>query len=170
MQTDLHRLRDWDVIYTAQCMRTSPVVLALNTDGYGCFCIHYCRLNAIKIRDPYRLPWMTHYIDSLSEANYFKKLNANSGYLNVPTYEKERDRTKITCQSSKYLLNRLRFRLMNAPDNFYSRHPSNWLPRENMSGQHWRCHHLQPGLLVPQEQYRINNSYTSAGMSIFEAG
>ncbi len=82
------------------------------------FCVDYRVLNSITVRDTYPIPCMDEYIDSLGSAKIFCTLDCNSAYWQIPSAEKDRDRTAFVCHSGLYRFRRMLFWLNNAPATF----------------------------------------------------
>lgn len=73
----------------AQSKWASPIILVLKKDGSLRFCVDYCRLNQMKVRDSYP-------ISTLGNAEVFETLDANSGYWKRGIDNRERDKTAFT--------------------------------------------------------------------------
>lgn len=93
-----------DVIEPVQNKWAFSVVLATNNDGSLRFCIDYCRLNDMTIRDTYPISWIDECIDkSLGGAKIFSILHANSGYWPVELFDGYGDKTTFTTHRGTHL-------------------------------------------------------------------
>jgi hypothetical protein len=70
-----------------------PVVLITRKDRSIRFCVDYRKLNPMTIKDSYPIPRMDECLDSLWDAVIFSTLDSNSGFLQIPIDEKDRDET-----------------------------------------------------------------------------
>ena len=109
---------DLKVIEPSSTEWVSAIVLAPKPDGSWRFCVDYCRLNDITVKDSYPLPRMDECLDSLGEAKYFTTLDANNGYWQIPVAEEDQDKTTFTCHAGTYRFLRMPFGLCNAPATF----------------------------------------------------
>jgi hypothetical protein len=69
-----------DVIEPSSGPWSTHVVLILKPDGSIRFFIDYRKLKAVTENDSYALTWVYYCLDSLGEAKFFTKLDANCGY------------------------------------------------------------------------------------------
>ncbi len=65
------------------------------------------------------LPRMDNCIDSLGDAKIFTTLDCNSGYWQICTYPRDRDKTTFTSHYGTYRFKRMPFGLKNAPATFH---------------------------------------------------
>lgn len=84
------------------------------TEGCLCFGRKYWRLNAVTESDSYHIAWMEECVNSLSEAQIFSTLDANSGYRQIQTYEKDIDKTALVTHYWLFKYRCMPFGLKNA--------------------------------------------------------
>ena len=96
----------------------SPNVLASKKDGSHCFCCDYRGLNAKTIPDAYPLPRIDDVLDSLGDAEIFKKFDFNASYWPVSVAPEDRDKTTFTSYIGTFRYRRMLFGLRNAPATF----------------------------------------------------
>lgn len=82
------------------------------------FCIYYWRLNAIKIRDRYPIPWMDDCEKSVSETTWFSTMGTNLGFWKLSRAKEDQYKPTFTCQSGNCMFRRMSFSFTNAPLNF----------------------------------------------------
>lgn len=88
-----------DVIETATFVWASLVIFVLKKDGSFRFCIDYCHLNEVTLRDASPLPRIEECIEILGAAKIFSTLDASSGYWQIPAKEEDRVKTAFVCHA-----------------------------------------------------------------------
>lgn len=98
---------DWmlatDFIEPMQMKWASPIALVPKEDKNFRFCVHYCKLNSVKICDYYSIPRMAKFIDSLGDKTIFAILDGSSGYWQSEFAEKDLDKTAFTFHHGLFL-------------------------------------------------------------------
>ena len=61
----------------------SPVVLVTKKGGSTCFCVDYCRLNALTTKDAYPLPRIDDSLRLLGNQQWFSTVDFASGYWQI---------------------------------------------------------------------------------------
>ena len=74
----------------------SPLVLIKKKDGTWCFCIDFCKVNAITHHDAYPLPRVDETLDSLAYASVFTTLDLALGYWQVELEESAKEKTAFS--------------------------------------------------------------------------
>jgi Reverse transcriptase (RNA-dependent DNA polymerase) len=115
---EIHRMLQAGVIAPANAEWASPIVMVPKPDGSTRFCVDYCRLNAITVRDSYPLPRMDECIDSLGDVSIFSTLDCNAGYWQIPVAKEDTPKTTFTSHEGIFWLLRMPCGLRNAPATF----------------------------------------------------
>ena len=111
-------MKEDGIIREAKSEWASPVVLIPKSDGSMRFCVDYCRLNELTVRDSYPLPRMEDCLDSLGEAAFFTTLDWNSVFWQIPAAVEDRATTAFNFHEVCFEFCRMTFGLCNAPATF----------------------------------------------------
>ncbi|CAM5132510.1 unnamed protein product [Natator depressus] len=106
------------VIHPSGSAWASPVVLVPKPDGEICFCMDYCKLNAVTRPDNYPMPRTDELLEKLGRAQFISTLDLTKGYWQVPLDESAKERSAFTTHVGLYEFNVLPFGLRNAPATF----------------------------------------------------
>ncbi|XP_056022110.1 uncharacterized protein LOC130054993 [Ostrea edulis] len=96
----------------------SPVVLVHKTNGTMRFCVEYCRLNEVTVKDAYPLPKIDEAFDHLSGHAVFSTLDLSSGYWQVDMEEADKEKTVFVTRKGLYQFKVMHFGLCSAPATF----------------------------------------------------
>ena len=121
-----------DVIWPSNSPWVSLVVMVKKKDGSLRFCVDFCQLKAATVKDAHPLPQIDDLLDTLHGAHWFSTLDLKSGYWQIPTMERDKEKTAFrTISGQLYEFNQVPFGLCNDPATF-SR-----LMDCVLSGLHW---------------------------------
>ena len=93
MDEQIDNMLKQDVITPSKSRWASGIVLVKKRDGSKMFCIDYCRLNDVTIKDAYPMPRIDKSLDQLAGSCWFSCLDMNSGYLQVELDPEDRQKT-----------------------------------------------------------------------------
>ena len=87
--------------------------------GQWRFCVDFCKVNDVTIKDAYPLPQINDLIDSLEGHSYFTTLDLASGYWQVELDESSKEKSAFVIPGDNLLeFNRMTFGLSNAVPTF----------------------------------------------------
>lgn len=96
----------------------SPVVLVKKKNGEWRFCIDYCRLNSITVKDSHPLHRVDETLDALAGSRGFSTLAFSNGYWQVEVAEGDREKTAFTTGQGLYQWRLMPMGLTNSPATF----------------------------------------------------
>ena len=103
------------IIEPSQSPWSSPIVLVKRKDSTFRFCCDYRKLNEVTIKDAYPLPRINDMLDCLSGSSYFSTLDLRSGYWQVKTDEKDKNKTAFITRDGLFNFHVLPFGVANGP-------------------------------------------------------
>ena len=123
VDAELQRMVDTGVIRSVDQPTDwcSGMVAVPNPDGRVRVCTDFTRLNQSVRRERHMLPSIEHLLADVQGATYFSKLDANSGFHQVPLDSESQLLTTFITPSGRYCYNRLPFSISSAPEHFQTR-------------------------------------------------
>ena len=123
VKAELHKMEEQGVIVpvdepTDWC---SGLVVVPKPSGAVRLCVDYTRLNKFVRREHHVLPAVDHTLGQLTGAKFFTKLDANSGFYQVPLSEESCKLTTFITPFGRYMFTRLPFGICSAPEHFQKR-------------------------------------------------
>ena len=123
MQTELERLEEQGVISRVEepmdwC---APIVVVPKSNGRVRICVDLTKLNDSVRREKHILPSVEQILAQLSGAKVFSKLDANSGFHQIPLIKESALLTTFITPSGRFCYNRLPFGITSAPEHFQRR-------------------------------------------------
>lgn len=107
------------IIEEAMSPYLSPVVVVEKKNGKLRLCVDFRKLNSITKRDEYLLPLPDDLFDVLGDARVFSKLDAFSGFWQVPLAPADKEKTAFGLRGGgTFQFNVMPFGLQNAPATF----------------------------------------------------
>lgn len=107
-----------EIIYPAQIVWASRIVLVVKDDETLRFCVDYRELSAVTIQDLYQISWMYESPNFLGNTTIRSTLNAITGYEQVEISEQVHDKTAFTSPHGLFCFTRMQFGLKSSPGTF----------------------------------------------------
>ena len=101
--------------------RCSRMVVVPKADGSVQICVDLSRLNESVRREHHPLPAVEQALVQLAEAQIFSKINANSGFWQIPLTKESALLTTFITPFGRFCFNRLPFGITSAPEHFQRR-------------------------------------------------
>jgi len=94
----LQEWRDNKIISNSSSSYASPVLLVNKLNGEKRLCIDYRKLNRQTTCHPYPMPDIDRQLSVLSEGNIFTALDLSNGFLQIPLFEEDKDKTAFVIE------------------------------------------------------------------------
>lgn len=100
--TEIQRMLQEKFIESPEPEKASPIVCTFRKDGSLIFCVDYRKRSVVTVRESCLLTRMDEWMKRFGEARFFSTMEANLGYWQVES--DERDRSKTAFMSHHELL------------------------------------------------------------------
>ena len=120
VKAELKRMEELGVIskITKPTSWCAGIVVVLKSNGHVRICVDLTKLNESVCREKYQLPSVEESLSKLSRAHVFTKLDANSGFWQIPLHSDSRPLTTFLTPFGRYCFNRLPFGITSALEHF----------------------------------------------------
>ena len=118
IQRQIKSLLDAGQIEESSSPWASPVLLVPKKDGGWRMCVDYRKLNAVTKKVSYPIPRTEDTFDYLLQAKWFSKMDAASGFWQVPMDKSSKEKTAMITPDGLYQWKVMPFGLCNAPATF----------------------------------------------------
>lgn len=96
----------------------TPLLLVRKKDVTWRFCVDYCRLNAVMVRNKFPLPVVDELLDELAGTRFFSKLDLRACYHQIRMHPEDEPKTAFKTHHGQFQFKVISFGLMNAPTTF----------------------------------------------------
>lgn len=90
VEQECQAMLDKGVIRESKSPWSSPVVLLTKKNRDLCFCVDYCRLISLMVKDSYPFPHIEDTLRALGGCKYFCTMDLASGFWQVPVVERDK--------------------------------------------------------------------------------
>ena len=118
IQRQVQSLLDAGQIESSKSPWSSPVLLVPKKDGGWRMCVDYRKVNAVTKKVSYPIPRTEDTFDYLLQAKWFSKMDAASGFWQVPMEHASKEKTAMITPDGLYHWKVMPFGLCNAPATF----------------------------------------------------
>ena len=120
VQAELKRTEKLGVIskITEPTPWCAGIVVVPKSNGQVRICVDLTKLNESVCKERYQLPSVEESLSKLSSARVFTKLDANSGFWQIPLHSDSRLLTTFLTPFGRYCFNCLPFGITSAPEHF----------------------------------------------------
>ena len=123
VKDELDRMQRLGVIELVETPRewSAGMVVVPKTNGRVRICVDLTKLNESVYRERHILPAVDQTLAQIAGARYFSKLDANSGFWQIPLSKESALLTTFITPFGRYHFNRLPFGITSAPEHFQRR-------------------------------------------------
>ncbi len=128
VKAELERLCELDVItpVTEPTVWCAPVVVVPKKNDQVRICVDLTKLNEAVLRERHMLPSVDHSLGQIAGAKYFSKLDANSGFHQIPLTESSRSLTTFITPFGRFMYKRLPFGISPDQNSFNVKYLEFW--------------------------------------------
>ena len=166
VQNELSRMQSLGVISPVEepTQWCAGMVVVPKPSGALRICVDYCQLNESVLREVHPLPKVDVTLAQLAGATTFSKLDANSGFWQIPLSEESRSLTTFITPFGRYAFNKLPFGISSAPEHFQRR------MSQILAGQDGALCHMDDVLIFGHTQQEHDSHLKAALTKIQAAG
>jgi len=123
VKAELKRMQDLGVITPVEEATDwcAGMVVVPKANGTVRICVDLTKLNESVCREKHPIPSVDQTLGQLAGAKYFTKLDANSGFWQIPLSEESSALTTFITPCGRFRFNRLPFGITSAPEHFQRR-------------------------------------------------
>ena len=111
----INKMYQRDVIRPSNSSWASPILLVQKKNGKTRFCVDYCKLNKVSIKDAYPLPRMDDIFSVLGKASYYTMIDLTDAFWSIRVREEEIPKTAFITKYGLWEFISMPFGLTNAP-------------------------------------------------------
>jgi hypothetical protein len=120
IEAQIAKMLEEGIIRPSSSPFSSSVVMTKKKDGSWRFCVDYRFLNALTIKSKYPFPIIDEFLDELSKASWFTKLDLRSGFHQILLKAGEEYKTAFSTHSGQYEFLVMPFGVTGGPGTFQS--------------------------------------------------
>ena len=111
----INKMYQHDVIRPSNSSWASPILLVQKKNGKTRFCVDYCKLNEVSIKDAYPLPRMDDIFSVLGKASYYTMIDLTDAFWLIRVREEDIPKTVFITKYGLWEFISMPFGLTNAP-------------------------------------------------------
>ena len=111
----INKMYQHDVIRPSNSSWASPILLVQKKNGKTRFCVDYCKLNEVSIKDTYPLPRMDDIFSVLGKASYYTTIDLTDAFWSIRVREEDIPKTAFITKYGLWEFISMPFGLTNAP-------------------------------------------------------
>ena len=142
----------------------APIVVVPKPNGDVRICVDLTRLNKKVRREVYQMPKVEETLGNIAKGAVYSKLDANSGFHQVPLSEESAKLTTFITPFGRYMFRRLPYGISSAPEFFQKRMD------QELAGLEWVVSHMDDILVVSRNQAEHDQRLASVPDRIAKSG